>query len=154
MQIAPRGVFAAFIIAPAFAAGVCVLGMMIHFVMTDPEGAALSVGALLPMAGRIWLGALMFAYPAGLVFTALWLGFAALRLSGPGAVLAGAAVGFGAVAIYLDRLNEGGILQGLAGGQELGALTLAQLAGALALPLIGACAGALGGIAFSAFARR
>ncbi len=154
MQIAPRGVFAAFVIAPAFAAGLCVLGMMIHFVMTDPQGAALPVAALLPMAGRIWLGALIFAYPAGLVFTALWLGFAALRLSGPGAILAGAAAGFGAVAVYLDRLNEGGILQGLAGGQDLGALTLAQLAGALALPLIGAGAGALGGLVFSMFARR
>jgi hypothetical protein len=154
MQIAPRGVLAAFIIAPAFAAGVCVLGMMIHFVVTDPQGAVLPVGALLPMAGRIWLGALIFAYPAGLAFTLLWLGLASLRLAGAGAIIAGALAGFGAVAIYLDRLNEGGVLQGLAGGQELGALTLAQLAGALALPLIGAGSGALGGITFSVFARR
>lgn len=154
MSIAPRGVLAAFIIAPALAAGLAVLGMMVHFVMTDPAGAALPVGDLLPMAGAIWVSGLMFAYPAAIAFTVLWLAFAAMRLTAPGALIAGAVAGFAAVAVYLDRVHEGGLLQGLAAGRPLAGLTLAELAGALAIPLIGAASGALGGLAFNAFARR
>ncbi|MFP4519309.1 MAG: hypothetical protein ACLFQ5_07635 [Oceanicaulis sp.] len=153
MQIAPRGVLAAFIIAPAFAALVCVIGMMIHFVTTDPAGAELPVGELMPMAASIWVSALMFAYPAALAFAVLWLAAGAVRLPG-GAVIAGAVSGFAAMAVYLDRISEGGLVEGLAGGQPLADLTLSQLAGALALPLIAAASGAIGGLAFSAFARR
>ena len=58
------------------------------------------------------------------------------------------------VAAYLDRLYEGGLLAGLAQGQDLSAMTLAQLAGAFTLPLIAAGAGALGGVTFQVFARR
>ncbi|MGJ3230313.1 MAG: hypothetical protein ACFE0P_00775 [Oceanicaulis sp.] len=154
MSIAPRGVFAGFIIAPAFAAAACVFGMMVHFVMTDPAGAALPLGELMPMAGAIWLSALMFAYPAALAFLLIWLAFTAMRLGGLGVLLGGAVCGFAAVAVYLDRIHEGGFLEGLAGGQDLGALTLGQLASAMALPLIGAASGVLGGLAFAAFARR
>ena len=154
MSIAPRGVLAAFIIAPAFAAGLAVLGMMVHFVTTDPAGAALPVGELMPMAGTIWVNALFFAYPAAVAFTLIWLAFAMMGLARFGAVLGGAGAGFAAVAAYLDRIHEGGLLQGLASGQDLGALTLAQLAAALALPLIGAGSGLVGGLAFTAFARR
>jgi len=154
MSIAPRGVLAAFIIAPAVAAGLAVLGMMIHFVMTDPAGAALPVGELLPMAGAIWLNGLMFAYPAAAAFTVVWLAFAGLNMTGPGAILAGALAGFAAVAVYLDRVHEGGLLEGLTSGEPIGGLTLAELAAALAIPLIGATSGALGGLTFNAFARR
>lgn len=50
MQIDARGVFTGFIIAPAIGAAVAVFGMMIHFVMTDPAGAELTVGELMPLA--------------------------------------------------------------------------------------------------------
>lgn len=154
MSIAPRGVLAGLIIAPAFAALLCVFAMMIHFVMTDPAGAALPIGELLPMAGAIWVSALMFAYPAALGFLAIWLALRAVGLGALGAVLAGAVSGFAAVAVYLDRIHDGGLLEGLSGGADLGALTLAQLAAALALPLIGAGSGIIGALAFLSFARR
>ena len=154
MSIAPRGVFAAFIISPAFAALACVLGMMIHFVVSDPAGAAMPLGELLPMAGAIWVSSLMFAYPAALGFLVVWLAFTAMRMGAAGAALGGALAGFAAIAVYLDRIHEGGVLMGMTGGADIGALTLGQLAAALVLPLIGAASGALGGLVFNTFARR
>ncbi|MEQ8405111.1 MAG: hypothetical protein RKE49_08430 [Oceanicaulis sp.] len=154
MSIAPRGVFAAFIIAPAFAALLCVLGMMIHFVTSDPAGAAMPVGELLPMAAAIWMSALMFAYPAALGFVVVWFAFTAMRLGAAGALLGGAIAGFASVTVYLDRIHEGGFMQGLTGGEDFGAMTLGQLTAALVLPLIGAASGALGGLVFNMFARR
>lgn len=154
MTIAARGVLAGLIIAPALAAALCVFGMMIHFVATDTQGAALPVGELAPLAGRIWVAAMMFAYPAALVFLMGWAAFAALRIARFGALLSGAFAGFAAVAVYLDRTHPGGLLEGLAGSQEVAALTLGEFAAALILPLIGAASGAAGGLAFALFARR
>ena len=55
MQIDARGVFTGFIIAPAIGAAAAVFGMMIHFVMTDPAGAAYQESAN-------WVGVLFSVY--------------------------------------------------------------------------------------------
>jgi hypothetical protein len=154
MQIDFKGVFAGFVIAPAFGAAVCVFGMMVHFVMTDPAGADLPLGELTPLAASIWFSALMFAYPAAAAFLALWL---ILRLAGGGGLaiwLGGAAAGFAAMGAYLLRLHGGPVSSALAGGRDLADLTLGEVPGVFALPLIAAGSGVLAALVFAMFARR
>ncbi|XBQ15425.1 MAG: hypothetical protein ABL308_10705 [Oceanicaulis sp.] len=150
----PQGVLAGLIIAPAFGAVVCVAAMMVHFVLVDPDGAALPLGELLPMAGAIWLSALMFAYPAALVFLLLRIGFGAIGFGIAGGWISGMVAGFAAMGVYLDRVHPGGFLEGLAGGTPPGALTLPELGAALALPAIGAGSGLIAALVFASFARR
>jgi hypothetical protein len=154
MQIDARGLFAGFVIAPAFGAALCVAGMMVHFVMTDAEGAALTLGELMPLAISIWFSALMFAYPAGLAFLVLWLGFRAVGLGAAASWLGGAVVGLGAMATYLQRLHGGSVLDALSGGQSVAELTLTQLPAAFALPLIAAASGVIAALLFAGLARR
>lgn len=149
MSVDTKGVFAGFVIAPALGAAVCVFAMMIHFVMTDPAGADLPLGDLMPLAGAIWFSALMFAYPAAVVFTVLWLPLrsAAVWIGGP-------VLGFAAMGVYLHRIHGGSIANALAGGRDISALTLGEAASAFALPLIGAGAGLVAALIFAVFARR
>lgn len=93
----------------------------------------------------------MFAYPAGLAFIALWLVFKAIGL---GSWVGGRLAGFAAMGAYLHRLHGGSIASALAGGQDISALTLAQLPGVFALPLIGAGSGMLAALIFVMLARR
>ena len=104
-----RGVFPGFVIAPAFGAAVCVLAMMIHFVMTDAQGAALPVAELSPLAASIWFSALLFAYPAALAFVLVWLVFRAIDLAPRAIWLGGPVAGFAAMGAYLHRLHGGSI---------------------------------------------
>ncbi len=55
---------------------------------------------------------------------------------------------------YLHRLHGGSIASALAGGQDISALTLAQLPGVFALPLIGAGSGMLAALIFVMLVRR
>ena len=55
---------------------------------------------------------------------------------------------------YLQRVYGGSIGSALAGGRDLATLTLLELPGVFALPLIGAGSGLLAGLAFAAFTRR
>ncbi len=154
MQADMRGVFTGFVIAPAFGAVVCVLAMMIHFVMTDAEGAALPVAELAPLAASIWFSALLFAYPAALAFVLIWLVLRAVGL-GPVAVwLGGAGAGFAAMGAYLHRVHGGTVASALAGGRDLAMLTVPELPGVFALPLIGAGSGVIAALVFAAFTRR
>jgi hypothetical protein len=154
MQIDAKGVFAGFVIAPAFGALICVLGMMVHFVMTDPAGADLPLGELMPLAASIWFSALMFAYPAALAFVVLWAVLRAAGLAGLAVWLGGAAAGFAAMGAYLHRLYGGPISSALAGGRDLAGLTLGEAPGVFALPLIAAGSGVLAALVFALFARR
>jgi len=154
MRIDLKGVFAGFVIAPAFGAVVCVLGMMVHFVMTDPAGADLPLGDLMPLAASIWFSALMFAYPAALAFVILWLALRAAGLGGLAIWLGGALAGFAAMGAYLHRVHGGPISSALAGGRDLAGLTLGELPAVFALPLIAAGSGALAALVFALFARR
>ncbi|MCP2669909.1 hypothetical protein NHF40_03095 [Maricaulaceae bacterium EIL42A08] len=154
MQIDARGVFTGFIIAPAIGAAVAVFGMMIHFVMTDPAGAELTVGELMPLAISIWFSALMFAYPAGLAFIALWLVLKATGLGSLASWVGGGLAGFAAMGAYLHRLHGGSVSSALAGGQDISTLTLSQLPATFALPLIGAGSGIIAALLFAIFARR
>lgn len=154
MRVDARGVVSGLIIAPAFGAAACVFAMMIHFVMTDPAGAELTLGQLLPLAGAIWFSALMFAYPAALGFLGLWLVLRAAGLGGLGVWFGGPAAGFVAMAVYLQRIHGGDFVRALAGGRDLATLTLPELPGVFALPLIGAGSGLLAALAFAMLARR
>ncbi len=154
MQIDARGIFTGFVIAPAVGAAICVFGMMVQFVSTDVEGAALTLGELMPLATSIWFSALMFAYPAAIGFVLLWLGLRAMGLGALASPLAGAIGGLAAMGAYLHRLHGGSILSALAGGQDISALTLGQLPGVFALPLIGAGSGLVAAILFAMLARR
>ena len=146
MQADMRGVFTGFVIAPAFGALACVFAMMIHFVMTDADGAALPLAQLAPLAASIWFSALLFAYPAALAVVLIWLVLRAIGL-GPLAVwLGGAGAGFAAMGAYLHQLHGGTIASALAGGRDLAQLTLPELLAAFALPLIGAGSGLLAGV--------
>lgn len=149
-----RGVFSGFVIAPAFGAAVCVFAMMIHFVMTDAEGAALPVAELLPLAASIWFSALFFAYPAALAFVLIWLVFRAIGLASIAIWLGGPAAGFAAMGAYLHRIHGGSIASALAGGRDLAALTVPELPGAFALPLIGAGSGLVAALVFALLTRR
>lgn len=154
MRTDAKGIVTGFVVAPAFGALVCVAAMMVHFVMTDPDGAALPVAELLPLSSAVWFSALMFAYPAALIFLALW---SALRAVGAGAlslILPGLVTGFGAMGAYLHRLHGGSIVEALIGGRDLATLTLPELPGSLALPLIGAGSGLVAAFIFAMFARR
>jgi hypothetical protein len=154
MRVDARGVLSGLIIAPAFGAAACVLGMMVHFVMTDPAGAELPLGQLMPMAGAIWFSALMFAFPAALGFLVIWLALRAAGLGGAGLWIGGIVAGFGAMAAYLQRVHEGGFTSALAGGRDLATLTLPELPSVFALPLIGAASGLLAAFLFGILARR
>jgi hypothetical protein len=134
---------------------VCVFAMMVHFVVTDPAGAALPLGELMPLAGAIWFSALMFAYPAALGFLVIWLALRAAGLGGPGLWLGGLLAGFGAMAAYLHRVHGGGdIVSALADGRDLATLTLPELPSVFALPLIGAISGLVAALVFATLARR
>lgn len=154
MQVDAKGVASGFIIAPAFAAAAAVLGMMVHFVLSDPAGAQLPLSQLLPMAGAVWFAALMFAYPAAIGFIIIWLALRAAGLGGAGLWIGGLTAGFGAMAAYLQRVHGGAVSSALAGGRDLAALTLPELPGVFALPLIGAASGLFGAFFFALLARR
>ena len=154
MRIDSRGVFTGLLIAPALGAGVCVMAMMVHFVITDAQGAAMTLGELMPLAGAIWFSALMFAYPAGLGFLIVWLALRSAGLSGLGLWAGGLAAGFSAMAVYLQRTHGGAFASALAGGRDLATLTLPELSGVFALPLIGAGSGLAAALVFAMFARR
>ena len=154
MQTDMRGVFPGFVIAPAFGAMVCVFAMMIHFVATDPEGAALPIGQLAPLAASVWFSALLFAYPAALAFVLIWWVLRAIGLAPLAVWLGGSGAGFAAMGAYLHRVHGGTVASALAGGRDLAMLTLPQLPGVFALPLIGAGSGLLAAFVFAAFTRR
>jgi hypothetical protein len=154
MAVDARGVLSGLIIAPAFGAAACVAGMMVHFVTTDPAGAELTLGQLMPMAGAVWFSALMFAYPAALGFLVIWLALRVAGLGGAGLWIGGLVAGFGAMAAYLQRVHEGGFTSALAGGRDLATLTLPEVPGVFALPLIGAASGLLAAFLFGMLARR
>lgn len=154
MQVDVRGMLSGSLIAPAFGAAACVGGMMIHFVMTDPAGAELPMGQLMPLAGAVWFSALMFAYPAALGFLLIWLGLRGVGLGGAGLWIAGLVSGFAAMAAYLQRIHGGGFTSALAGGRDLATLTLPELPAVFALPLIGAASGLLAALLFGVLARR
>lgn len=154
MRIDAKGVLSGLIIAPAFGAAVCVAGMMVHFVTTDPAGAALPLGQLMPMAVAVWFSALMFAYPAALGFLVIWLALRAAGLGGAGIWLSGLVAGFAAMAAYLQRVHGGDFATALAGGRDLATLTVPELPGVFALPLIGAGSGLVAALLFAMLARR
>lgn len=154
MQVDARGILSGLIIAPAFGAAACVFGMMVHFVTTDPAGADMTLGQLMPVAGAVWFSALMFAYPAAIGFLMIWLALRAAGLGGAGLWIGGIIAGFGAMAAYLQRIHEGGLTVALAGGRDLATLTVPELPGVFALPLIGAAAGLLAAFLFAILARR
>ena len=154
MAVDARGVVSGLIIAPACGAALCVAGMMVHFVTTDPAGAALTLGELTPMAGAVWFSALMFAYPAAVGFLLIWLGLRAAGLGAAGLWIGGILAGFAAMAAYLQRIHGGGFSTALAGGRDLATLTLPELPQVFALPLIGAASGLLAAILFGILARR
>jgi hypothetical protein len=154
MQVDARGVLSGLIIAPAFGAAVCVFAMMIHFVTTDAAGAEMTLGQLLPVAGAVWFSALMFAYPAALGFVVIWLVLRAAGLGGAGLWIGGVLAGFGAMTAYLQRIHEGAFTTALAGGRDLATLTLPELPGVFALPLIGGASGLIAALVFAMLARR
>lgn len=154
MRVDARGILSGLIIAPAFGAGACVFAMMIHFIMTDAAGAEMPLGQLMPLAGAVWFSALMFAYPAALGFLIIWLMLRAAGLGGAGLWIGGSLAGFGAMAAYLQRIHEGGFASALTGGRDLATLTLPELPGVFALPLIGAASGLLAALLFGMLARR
>ena len=154
MRTDAKGIITGLVVAPAFGAMVCVAGMMVHFVMTDADGAALPVAELLPLASAIWFSALMFTYPAALVFLVLWAGLRSVGAGGLSLVLSGLVAGFAAMGAYLQRLHGGSLVEALVGGRDLATLTLPDLPGALALPLIGAGSGLVAALVFAMFARR
>lgn len=151
----PGGLLAAFVMAPAFAAFLAVLGLIAHLNVTDPAAAEVPLADYAAMAGNVWFSALMFAYPVTLViFAPLWLVLKALRLWGSfTALLAGSAAGLAAMIAYLFRIYGSDLEMELTGGAALGELPLAQSLFSLALPLIGAGAGAIGGLVFTSLER-
>lgn len=151
----PGGVLAAFVIAPAFAALLAVLGLIGHLYITDPAAAEVPLSGYLSMGVSVWISALMFAYPATLVlFVPLWLVLRTLRLwGGFTALLSGGAAGLAAMIAYLYRIYGAGLEAELTGGVPLAELPLAESLFSLALPLIGLAAGAVGGLAFNSLER-
>jgi hypothetical protein len=149
-----RGVFPGFVIAPAVGAAVCAFSMMIHFVLTDADGAALPLAELAVLGASIWFSALFFAYPAALAFVLVWLVFRAIGLAPAAIWLGGPVAGFAAMGAYLHKVHGGPIASALAGGRDLSTLALFELPAAFALPLIGAGSGLLAALVFAAFTRR
>lgn len=155
MSATPGGMFAAFAIAPAFAAALAVLGLIGHLHLTDPAAADVPLADFASMAVSVWFSALMFAYPAAIaLFAPLWLILRGLRLWGSfTALLAGAAAGLVAMLAYLYRIYGADLEMQLTGGVPLGELPLAESLFSLALPLIGIAAGAIGGLVFTSLER-
>ena len=146
---------AAFAIATAFAAGVAVLGLIGHLYLTDPAAADVPLASYAAMTANVWFSALMFGYPAALViFVPLRLILRGLRVWGSfTALLAGAAAGLAGMAAHLYRIYGADLEGGLTGGMPLGELPLAESLFSLALPIIGAAAGAIGGLVFTSLER-
>ncbi|MGP1275952.1 MAG: hypothetical protein ACQRW7_11090 [Caulobacterales bacterium] len=151
----PGGMLAAIIIAPAFAAFLAVLGLIAHLQMTDPAAAEVPLAEYASMGLSVWISGLMFAYPAAfLIFLPLWLVLKGVRLwGGFTALLAGGVAGLIAMMAYLYRIYGSGLELELTGGIPLGELPLMQSLISLALPLIGAASGAVGGLVFSSLER-
>lgn len=152
---APGGMFAAFAIAPAFAAALAVGGLIGHLQLTDPAAAEVPLSEYASMAVSVWISALMFAYPAAvIVFAPLWLILRGMRLwGGFTALLAGGVAGLIAMMAYLYRVYGADLELELTGGIPLGDLPLAESLVSLALPIIGVAAGAIGGLVFSSLER-
>ncbi|MGY6662012.1 MAG: hypothetical protein ACXIVO_06795 [Glycocaulis sp.] len=151
----PGGALAAFVIAPAFAAALAVLGLIAHLYIIDPAAADVPLADYASMAVSVWISALMFAYPVAFaLFGPLWLILRSLRLwGGFTALLTGAAAGLAAMLTYLYRVHGADLELGLTGGVPLGELPLADSLFSLALPLIGVVSGAVGGLIFTSLER-
>ncbi|WP_439633568.1 hypothetical protein [Glycocaulis sp.] len=151
----PGGMLAAFVIAPASAAALAVLGLIGHLYITDPAAADVPLADYASMAVSVWISALMFAYPAAIaLFAPLWLILRGLRLwGGFTALVAGGAAGLVAMLAYLYRIYGGDLETQLTGGVPLGELPLADSLFSLALPLIGVVSGAVGGLIFTSLER-
>lgn len=147
--------FAAFAIAPAFAAALAVLGLIGHLYLIDPAAADVPLASYAAMTASVWFSTLMFAYPATLlIFIPLRLILKGLRLwGGFTALLTGAAAGLAGMITHLYRIHGADLEAGLTGGMPLGELPLAEGLFSLALPIIGMVAGAIGGIVFTSLER-
>lgn len=154
MRTDAKGVISGLIIAPPLGAALCVAGMMVELVLTEPAARALALGEFMPMASAVWFSALMFAYPAAAGFVVVWMALRAAGLGAAGLWLSGLGAGFAAMSAYLMRIHEGGFIAALTGGRDLATLTVPELPAVFALPLIGAVSGLAAALVFALLARR